>query len=156
MRQLLQYVLVFLYLSFRNDSFKLFFYPLTLLLNTEPLDASFSTQYLTFSFNNKYFWSTSKCYKILNLRLSKYLGRIRGFHFLGIDTTGNTSAFILYLLGSNPEKQVKTLLIDTLILWWCTRFPCTLIKWCSYVVKISDTPNHPLYPTHILDERTDQ
>jgi len=25
--------------------------------------------------------------------------------FAGIDTTGNTSAFILYLLGSNPEKQ---------------------------------------------------
>ena len=34
--------------------------------------------------------------------------------------------------------------IDILLLWCCTRFSCTMIKWCSQLAKITIPTIHPL------------
>ena len=88
----------------------------------------------------------------LREKRSRIFPKIEIFLSVIILSLGQTDRLSIYLLFSLFFSFTLTLFdckIEILLLGCCTRFLCTLIKWCSQQAKI----NHPI-PYHWMNELT--
>ena len=59
----------------------------------------------------------------------------------------NTKKNKVFLNFQDSFLLSRELKMDILLLGYCTRFSCPLIKWCSQLAKLTLPPIHPLYKT---------